>query len=327
MIKYVEVKILVPIIPVFLFMMFVSISIISCNPDSMTIIVKHRQELKSIPSASGIVKVKDTLFVIGDNSVWLYELNEQFETVEKHLLMEGVTDSIVPKISKPDFEAMTTIGEGDATELLIFGSGSKEPERNTVVRIDMKHDNSVKTYDLKTLYGAIKTTSSITTATLNIEAATTVGDKLFLFNRETNMVLEYSLDAFLNYLDNNGVLPKLKTYQLQLPLFQGLQVKVSGATAIPNTNQLLITASVEDAPNTYDDGDVLGSYVGMISLDQLTDGYQPKCVLLKEGDQPLHVKVESVEIIQLMNDRYFKIVLVTDSDGGASELILAELTW
>lgn len=326
-IKYSEIKSIVCSIRLFLFVMFSTIFIIACSQDTMILTVTHRQELKGIPSASGIVKVEDTLFVIGDNSVWLYELNAQFETVDRHLLMEGVTDSIVPKISKPDFEAMTSLGEDNAKELLIFGSGSKEPERNTMIKFQLKNGNKVNVYDLTTLYDAIKSSTSINAATLNIEGATTVGDRLFLFNRETNMVLEFSLEAFLNYLDTNGTIPKLKTYQLQLPKLQGLQVKVSGATTVPDTNQILITASIEDSPNTYDDGEVLGSYVGLISLDQLKDDYQPTCVLLEEGNQLLKVKVESLEIVQMMNDRHCQIVLVTDSDGGASELILAELNW
>lgn len=65
----------------------------------------------------------------------------------------------------------------------------------------------------------------------------------------------------------------------------------------------------------------------MISLDQLKDGYQPTCALLEEDNQPLKAKVESVEIDKMINQRHSQLVLVTDSDGVASELILAELSW
>lgn len=300
---------------------------IGCNQDIMTVTIKHRQELKNIPSASGIVVVNEDWYVIGDNAPLLYRLDQNFAVVETRLLIEGNTDSIIPKISKPDFEAMTTIGNGDATELLIFGSGSKTPERDKLVMISLKKDGLIKTFDLKAVYDAIRNSGTITIETLNIEAATTIDDRLFLFNRETNLVLEYSLKDFMYFLEHQSALPTFQMYQLQLPQLEGLQAKVSGATTIPSTNQLLITASVEDSPNTYDDGDVLGSYVGMISINQLKDGYQPKCILLKEHEQTLKVKVESVEIVKVINDQHYQLALVTDSDGGISELILAELSW
>lgn len=293
----------------------------------MIVTINHRQELKSIPSASGIISVNEDWYVIGDNSPLLYQLNQEFAVGETQLLIEGNTDSIIPKISKPDFEAITTIGDGDTKAILIFGSGSKTPDRDKMVLMSLKKDRPIKTFNLKAVYDAIRNLGTITIETLNIEGATTIDDRLFLFNRETNMVLEYALKDFMNFLENQGALPTFKTYQLQLPQLEGLQAKVSGATTIPNTNKLLITASVEDAPNTYDDGHVLGSYVGIISVDQLKDGYQPNCVLLKEQGQTLKVKVESVEVVNVINDKHCQLVLVTDSDGGISEVILAELSW
>ncbi len=300
---------------------------LGCNQDIMTVTIKHREELKGIPSASGIVVVNNDWYVIGDNAPLLYRLDQNFAVVETRLLIEGNTDSIIPKISKPDFEAMTTIDDGDTNALLIFGSGSKTPERDKLVMISLKKDGLIKTFDLKAVYDAIRNSGTIAIETLNIEAATTIDDRLFLFNRETNMVLEYSLKDLMNFLETDGALPTFQMYQLQLPKLEGLQAKLSGATTIPNTNHLLITASVEDSPNTYDDGNVVGSYVGMISIDQIKDGYRPKCVLLMEHEQALKVKVESVEIVKVINDQHYQLALVTDSDGGVSELILAELSW
>ena len=271
--------------PLFLFGIVAGVFNVSCNQEIMTVTINKRQELKSIPSASGIVSVNEDWYVIGDNAPLLYRLNKDFIVVETRLLIEGNIDSIIPKISKPDFEAMTTIGDGDAKSILIFGSGSKSPERDKMVMISLKKDGLIKTYDLKAVYDAIRNSGIINAESLNIEAATTIDDRLFLFNRETNMVLEYVLKDFMDFMEHDGPLTTFKTYQLQLPQLEGLQAKVSGATSIPNTKQILITASVENTPNTYDDGDVLGSYVGILSMDQLKDGYRPNCILLKEHGQ------------------------------------------
>ncbi|MEO6346858.1 MAG: hypothetical protein ABIO60_03020 [Aquaticitalea sp.] len=82
--------------------------------------LQHRQILRGIPSASGIEQIGNELYVIGDNSPWLYQLNELFEVIDKHLLLENVKDNSPPKALKPDFEAMKNVKIDEEMELLIF---------------------------------------------------------------------------------------------------------------------------------------------------------------------------------------------------------------
>ena len=56
---------------------------------SMKLIVEHRQ-LLDIPSASGIVQSDDDLYVIGDDSAWLYQLNEHYGVCHRELLLKNV---------------------------------------------------------------------------------------------------------------------------------------------------------------------------------------------------------------------------------------------
>ncbi|MEO6346856.1 MAG: hypothetical protein ABIO60_03010 [Aquaticitalea sp.] len=90
---------------------------------------------------------------------------------------------------------------------------------------------------------------------------------------------------------------------------------------------MAFTASLENTPNTDDDGEILGSNIGIINLENLKDGYQPQCIQIETNSQPITIKVESVEVIKVIGPKELKLVLVTDSDGGDSELIIGNFTW
>lgn len=293
----------------------------------MKLFVQHRQVLSGIPSASGIAEVGDSLYVIGDNSAWLYQLNKHYEVTDKIVLLEGIIDSILPKASKPDFEAMTTIQNDGEVELLIFGSGSKSPERDVIARVRLKDSIQTNVYDATAFYDALRSSTHLDAKSINIEAAATIGNALYLFNREHNLLLEYSIKDVLGFLQGFNDLPTYNLYRINLPQLHGLNAKFSGASDVPGTKQLVFTASVEDTPNTYDDGEVIGSYIGIIDIEDLKDGYQPICHLITDKLKPIAIKVESVEILETTSPNELKLVFVTDSDGGESELLVAKLKW
>lgn len=293
----------------------------------MKFLLQHRQLLENVPSASGIALLNEILYVVGDNSAWLYELNRSYDVTSKQLLMQGITNHLIPKASKPDFEAMTNIEIHGKSELLIFGSGSKSPERNTMARIQFLDQIQSTIHDLSKFYQALTLTEHMEGQELNIEAAATVADNLYLFNREHNIMWQIPLAAFLKYVEGTGALPPIFTHRLILPKHDKLQVKISGASTIIGTNQLVYVASIEDAPNTYDDGEVLGSYVGLIDLNLLKNEYQPDCIAILDDVEPLLIKVESVEVLKIVGSQTIKLVMVTDSDGGDSELLVGELDW
>lgn len=292
----------------------------------MTFTIQHRQVLE-VPSASGVVQVDNTLFVVGDNSAWLYQFNDQYEVIDKHLLMEGITDSILSKASKPDFEAMTSFQINNQKGILIFGSGSQSPERDVIARVSFNNGIHTKLYSADALFSALRNSSYLNAKSLNIEAAATIENTIYLFNREENLVIEYHLDELLGFLEGENKIPKYKIYQIQLPQLNGISAKFSGASEVPGQPQLVFTASVEDAPNTYDDGEVSGSYVGILHINELRDGYIPQCILVVNDSEPIAIKIESVEVIEKIGNQELKLVLVSDSDGGDSELLMGILKW
>ncbi len=298
-----------------------------CNQPQLTAEILEQKTLKNIPSASGIVKISDGIYVIGDNTPWIYKISsKELELTEKFRIFETTTDAIIPKMSKPDFEAITEIQWEQTKELFIFGSGSKSPQRDVLKGVTFGKETTVNTYNLSEFYELIKSSTSIEENKLNIEAAAANETHLFLFNRGENLVLQYEISAFIDYIKHKGECPKPISYSIHLPQLNGIDAGFSGACFVPDEEELVFTASLEDTDNPIDDGDVLGSYVGIIKLKNLKDNYQPDCVLISSDNQPLKIKVESVEVMN--HDASGKeILIVTDSDGGTSEILRILLKW
>ena len=59
-----------------------------------------------IGSASGLFYQNDLLYLISDNSSYLYEYNIKKEHLEKYPLYHNPSENIL-KIDKPDFESIT----------------------------------------------------------------------------------------------------------------------------------------------------------------------------------------------------------------------------
>jgi hypothetical protein len=284
----------------------------------------------NIPSASGMEIVNDSIFIIGDDSAWLYILNNQFELVERVPLFshESLTTGRIPKISKPDFESMALFHVHGHDHLLIAGSGSLSPQRDVAFIIDPKPPYTYTQVSLTSIYDDLRSRPEIVhTGKLNIEGMAATYQQLFLLQRGNisglNVLISYDLPAFYEYITGKSLLlppPEIHTYTL--PALSGRQSGFSGATSIPGMNALLVTASVEDTDNEIDDGAVLGSYAGIIDLESHSFQYTP----FTENGQPFTGKVESIAIQQKVNVHSLLAIAVTDNDSGASDLLVLEIS-
>ncbi len=287
------------------------------------------RKILGIPSASGVSVIGPTIYVIGDNSPWLYKLNREYTITDKIRLNPGIDlpDGLYAKKDKPDFEALATVKTEDAWKLLIFGSGSKSPQRDVLVVADPEDLQNLKYYSLTGFYEQLKASAKLTDAELNIEAAEVMGDRLFLFNRRKNLIFEYKLSEFFRYLNKKGRNPFTKIYKFNLPTIKGIEAGFTGAGQLPGGQKIIFTATVEDTPNNIDDGEVLGSFIGIISLADLQDHNRPDCIPIAVDNEVLKIKVESVTLLDQTKTGEAEILMVTDSDGGISEIINARLKW
>lgn len=267
----------------------------------------------TITGASGIELINETFYVVGDNSPWLFLLGPDLFIKDSIQISPAYPGRMVSKEHKSDFEAIAT----NESELLLFGSGSKRPRRDSLVRITTG-SAIVRTTSLSSHYDRLRKHPLIARHGLNIEGAAIQDKLLYLLNRGGNLLLEYDLEAFL--VNSEIRLPGI--IQVKLPEIAGIEAGFSGADLIPGTNKLIFTASVENTTDWISDGPILGSFIGMIDLKEVSSpDYVPLCTQINQADQPLLIKAESVTISHQPSDNGYKILMVTDSDDGNSEII------
>jgi hypothetical protein len=291
----------------------------------MEINLISRTHLHDIPSASGIEFLNGHYFVIGDNSPWLYQLDKTFQTEQRIQIgsIDSLENEVEPKSRKKDLEAMCGFLDGGDSVILVIGSGSKSPIRDHAKMIRWQNDKPiVKDYDLFSFFDYVKKKAKLDDDEFNLEAAAVLDDQLFMFNRGNNKIIQCSLKKFMSFL--NGEIEadevKLKVTKVELPEIEGIEAGFSGAASDEAHERILFTASVENTANWIDDGAVLGSFVGMIDLKDLSQHYKPKTVLLRDPKGVIQVKVESITLSQVQQGS-LNCVLVTDSDGGESEIL------
>ena len=287
---------------------------------SIEVISSHH--LNNIPSASGIVKSGEHYYIIGDNSPFLFQLNREYEIISKTLIYDPteLKGATIPKKVKPDFEAMEMVSEN---EMVIFGSGSKSPERAICLRVFIGATITVKSYNITAFYASLKKLEIPDNAELNIEAIAFQKDQLHFFNRGTNAIFSFDYFDLIQHFEGLIPFPTSKVRHFNLPKIKGIEARFSGATAFNNKPYLLFTASVENTPNAYDDGEILGSFIGIVSMES-NDSTPLLCIRIPSQKS---VKVESVTIDNEISSKEMTVLLVTDSDGGDSTLLKCLLKW
>jgi hypothetical protein len=289
----------------------------------MRLEVKSRTELKGVPSASGIEFYADSYYVVGDNSAWLYHFNSAFEGLVKYQIhdpLNQVNDTI-PKKVKPDFEATTLVTSSNQAQLYIFGSGSKSPMRDILVKVDLNNPRNYESLSLEKFYLKLKADG---VSELNIEGAVYANDYFYLLNRADNSIIRFAHVEFEAFLRSPVQDLKFTKFKFVLPVVDNVQAAFSGATLIPGTDRMIFTASLEQTDNWIDDGAILGSYLGIINLNELQDTNEALVLPILENGTVSKVKIESVTVKSATRQKV-EVFMVTDSDGGASELIEADL--
>ncbi len=279
--------------------------------------------LEHEPSASGIVKFKENFYAIGDDSPYLFQMDHNFEPLSKSQIYtsEKLKGDTIPKINKPDFEAMEMISE---KEILIFGSGSKSPERDVCVLVEINNKINHREYDISLFYEHIRNLKMMQGYELDIEGLAFDGVLLYLFNRGRNIIFSFSYQEFIAYCRTGNNFPIPKTNLYALPKIKDLEAGFSGATILANQPYLIFTAAVEDTPNAYEDGDILGSFIGVIKMK---NGIIADDFLIQQIPNPgFPLKVESVIVDRVISDTQTDLVLVTDNDGAPSEVIRLRMT-
>ena len=212
-----------------------------------------------IGSASGLFYQNDLLYLISDNSSYLYEYNIKKEHLEKYPLYHNPSENIL-KIDKPDFESITHFQDS----LYIFGSGSTA-NRNRMIEFSIPQKEKIQTNNMVDIYAIMQSFASIKETDFNLEGASYDGEFWYFFNRATNdsnkntvlTLKAKKLDQEFALLSNDYKLPKLKG------------VRTSFTDGVLVGNKLYFLAAAENTTSTYEDGEILGSIIGRIDIESM----------------------------------------------------------
>lgn len=309
---------------------FLSLLIIICfctlniySQKKMKIEIQKISNIENFPSGSGLAANGEKLYAIGDDSPFLYVINSNFQVENRISLLETSADNFkgnrIKKKIKPDFETLEMISEN---ELVVFGSGSKSPQRDVFVRVLLNENSTIESHSITEFYEYLKRFPLLANTELNIEASAFSDGFLYLFNRSNNVIVKFDYQDFLSYL-KTGNLPKIEISQISLPEIEKFEAGFSGAT-FKEKSKIIFTASVEATDDAYNDGEIIGSLVGVIDI---SDFQKPKVIrynlIPNNGENP--IKVESITILSSKSNGNTEVVFITDDDNGNTKLIKASL--
>ena len=294
----------------------------------MTAIIHSEIILPGLSSASGIEIIGTTAYVIGDDSPYLYQLDAAtLASIGRVPLFDaaGFATGRIPKPEKPDLECLVALTWPDGRPgLLLLGSGSL-PTRARGWFVPTESPQVPEAVDLTALYDALRAQLPIGVV-LNLEAAATTATELLLFQRtvgraDAALLFVLPLVAVLDFLQGNAPVPAAHQLVFELPLIDGCPAGFSGATFVDG--RLFVSASVENTADAVLDGEVLGSFVGV--LDVLAGTADFARLAWADGRAYLG-KVEGLAVRQHLAPGRFELVLVTDDDAGGSTAAVAEIS-
>lgn len=307
----------------------------------MKVTILKKALLPEIPSASGIEVINGIIYIIGDDSPYLFKLNQNLEILDRIKLYEPaeLKEGKIPKPFKADLECMSVVSINNYPHLLILGSGSKSPQRDIafLVKLPTNYNKKHLVFQVrvKDLYDLLRANEEIVAeGELNLEGAATGKENFILFNRMSggskNAALYFKLEEFIEYAQGHTEMTPFPTvYPYQLPAINNIPSGFSGGCIFDD--KVFFTASVENTPNAIDDGEVLGSYIGWMKQEDLYNKELGKIykahgiTLLEENSSPYKGKVESITILEKDAETYIALAVTDNDDAGPSELLMLEI--
>ena len=286
--------------------------------------LKEIKKLPDYPSASGIEYFNNQFYIIGDDATYLLITDSNFNSVDS-ISLYTFPEKRISKAIKADLEAITLLNDNNQQKILLLGSGSLSPYRNTGWLIDpvTRHKDSIR---LDIFYQRLKENGL---TDINIEGICSIPGTVILSNRgNKNYPKNFLIFTKEDFWKNQPATPITLIpigINTENTLFNG----VSGMTYARETDQLIITVSTEDTRNSIDDGTIGKSYlwiVNDISTKRNQKAIIPdKIIDLEKTDNRFKgYKIESVCITSATKD-ILHLVLAADNDNGSSTLFRLQI--
>jgi hypothetical protein len=260
--------------------------------------------IKGIGSASGLIYYQNVLFIISDNSTYLYQYIIDKKIVLKFPLVDTPQENIAKKL-KLDLEALTHFGN----QIFIFGSGSTA-QRNTMFSLNLEND-ALQKNDLSGLYEFLRKLASLNNNELNIEGAICANKTMLLFQRGNG---KNSKNGIFIIPDNASLSKHFVS--ITLPKIENIEVSFTDAVLVDEFIYFLATA--EDTISTYEDGEVLGSIIGKMKSDtfeiidtQIISNTQKfeGITLYENNDKEIHFLLCEDNDTEILESKIYKLTL------------------
>lgn len=260
-----------------------------------------------VSAASGLLYHNPYLYLISDDSNYLYVHHLDENKTSRVLLKNAAVTEIIPKAQKQDFEVLAET----SSAYYIFGSGSK-PNRELGFSVN-KETQKIDTLHLSALYASMRSFAAIADEDFNIEGAVHHNNEWYFLNRgngpgHRNVIftvqgqnLTDDFNLFYNEID--------------LPALQGVPSGFSDAVVVKNT--LFFLATAENVASTYQDGAIGGTLLGAIDLKKMK-------ILFTEVVSTTQ-KFEGITFYQKTNDKNLHFLLCEDLDSTSTESTIYEL--
>ena len=232
------------------------------------------------------------------------------------------------KMDKFDLESLVAVDFDGRAGLLCFGSGSAAAREVVVVVRFGDTGPNVRVVPASAFFKQLRARADFAGDELNIEGAVVVGDRLRLFNRgngaghAVDAIVDVSLSQLLKHLDDPllHAAPTLGAAQaVDLGAVAGTRLTFTDATRHPDGRTLFVAAA-EASPNAIDDGDVVGTAIGVLH----DDGRTTIVPLIDERGRLLLDKVEGITIDPARPDHAW-VVVDKDDPTLPADLLLVQL--
>ncbi len=208
-------------------------------------------EIKGIGAASGLVYKDNSLFIVSDNSTFLYEYNLNEKVLHKIKLFEDSQENLAKK-DKADFESITLFDN----KLYLYGSGSTK-KRDIRVKFDLE-TKEIKQKDLSKLHKKLRQTIALNDDELNIEGIIIDSENYYLFQRGNGVQAQNGIFTYNKISKNVAFVP------IVLPKVKNIEATFTDAILVET--KVYFLAACEDTTSTYTDGEIYGSFLGSLDL-------------------------------------------------------------
>lgn len=314
-----------------------------------------------VRAASGVAFFGPRLLVVQDDAAYIAWVDPDTGLADPVPLAAGADGrrrfevALGNKVHKPDHEALAVLTfeeDGVLVDVaLALGSGST-PARQRVALVREQGDGSHPRMARRALevlevaadgwYTKLRGATRFAGSELNVEGCVARGDTLVLFQRGNGAVREgvaavnatacVDLGALIAYLAGDGPPPEptsIAPRPLPIPTaFGDATLGFTDATLGPD-GVMLYLAAAERSPNTYDDGEILGSAIGLIAAPDAPTG-APVVITHADGSV-FRGKAEGIAFAAdraaSMSEDNLRVFVVVDADdpGTPAELLEVEL--